>query len=44
MARPDVEPELLQDTAGLAHEGTLKSVVWVGDHIGVTAAEDGFIK
>jgi len=42
--RPDAEPEFLEDSGGLAHEGTVKSVVWVGDHTGVTGGEDGKIK
>lgn len=44
LGRPDAEAEYLEDTGGLAHEGTIKSVVWVGDHTGVTAGEDGFVK
>lgn len=44
LGRPDADAEYLEDTAGLAHEGTIKSVVWVGDHTGVTAGEDGFVK
>ena len=42
--RPDAEPDFLCDNGPLSHEGTLKSVVWVGDHTGVTAGEDGRIK
>ncbi|KAI1790790.1 WD40-repeat-containing domain protein [Ganoderma leucocontextum] len=45
LSRPDAEPDTLFDGAGaLSHDGTIKSVVWVGDHTGVTAAEDGKIK
>ncbi len=45
LGRPDAEPDFLFDTVGpLSHEGTVKSVVWVGDHTGVTAGEDGLIK
>ena len=45
LSRPDAEPDLLLDGAnGLSHDGTVKSVVWVGDHTGVTAGEDGLIK
>ncbi|KAI0721528.1 WD40-repeat-containing domain protein [Cerioporus squamosus] len=45
LSRPDAEPDFLFDGAGaLSHEGTVKSVVWVGDHTGVTAGEDGQIK
>ena len=45
LGRPDVEPEfLLQDGATTTHDGTVKSVVWVGEHTGVTAGEDGLIK
>ena len=45
LGRPDAEPDLLLDGAnGLSHDGTVKSVVWVGDHTGVTAGEDGLIK
>lgn len=43
--RPDTEPDFLFDgTGALSHDGTVKSVVWVGDHTGVTAGEDGKIK
>ncbi|KIY61833.1 WD40 repeat-like protein [Cylindrobasidium torrendii FP15055 ss-10] len=44
LARPDAEPDYLTESAGLAHEGTVKSVVWVGDHTGVSAGEDGLVK
>ena len=42
--RPDAEPDFLYDSGPLSHDGTIKSVVWVGDHTGVTAGEDGKIK
>ena len=42
--RPDAEPDFLIDSGVLSHDGTIKSVVWVGDHTGVTAGEDGIIK
>jgi len=44
--RPDAPPLFLEDTNGLAHEGTVKSVVWApeNDNLGVTAGEDGIIK
>jgi len=42
--RPDAPPDFLEDTNGLAHEGTVKSVIWVGENLGVTAGEDGNIK
>lgn len=42
--RPDAPPDFLEDTSGLAHEGTVKSVVWVADNLGVTAGEDGNVK
>ena len=42
--RPEAEPSFLCDSGPLSHEGTLKSVVWVGEHTGVTASEDGRIK
>jgi len=34
----------LEDTNGLTHEGTLKSVIWIAENLGVTAGEDGNIK
>jgi len=42
--RPEAEPEFLCDAGTLSHDGTVKSVVWVGEHIGVTGGEDGKIK
>lgn len=42
--RPDAPPDFLEDTNGLAHEGTVKSVIWVADNLGVTAGEDGNVK
>ncbi|KAF8964019.1 WD40 repeat-like protein [Flammula alnicola] len=42
--RPDAEPDFLYDAGPLSHDGTIKSVVWVGDHTGVTAGEDGKVK
>jgi len=45
LARPDAEPVFLVDgSAGLSHDGTIKSVVSVTDNIVVTSAEDGKIK
>jgi len=44
LARPDAEPEFLCDNGPLSHEGTVKSVIWIGEHIGVTGGEDGKIK
>jgi serine-threonine kinase receptor-associated protein len=45
LGRPDAEPDvLLHDGAATSHDGTVKSVVWVGDHTGVSAGEDGLIK
>lgn len=42
--RPDAEPDFLFDSGLLSHDGTIKSVVWVGEHTGVTAGEDGKVK
>jgi len=42
--RPDAPPDFLEDTNGLTHEGTVKSVVWVAENLGVTAGDDGNIK
>ncbi|EEB98303.1 hypothetical protein MPER_02214, partial [Moniliophthora perniciosa FA553] len=42
--RPDADPDLLTEGGPLSHEKTIKSVVWVGEHTGVTAGEDGIIK
>jgi serine-threonine kinase receptor-associated protein len=44
LARPDAEPDFLTEPGTLSHDGTVKSVVWVGDHTGVTAGEDGMVK
>lgn len=43
--RPDAEAvSLLEGSATTSHDGTVKSVVWVGEHTGVTAGEDGLVK
>jgi hypothetical protein len=45
LRRPDAEPEFFTEPgATFSHDGTVKSVVWVGEHTGVTAGEDGVIK
>lgn len=45
LGRPDAEPDLLINSGGsTCHDGTVKSVVWVREHTGVTAGEDGKIK
>ena len=45
LRRPDAEPEYFTEGgATFSHDGTVKSVVWVGEHTGVTAGEDGVIK
>jgi len=44
VSRPDADPDFLTESGGLSHDATVKSVVWVGDHTGVTAGEDGLIK
>jgi hypothetical protein len=44
--RPDADADFLLDNSNstFSHDGTIKSVVWAGEHTGVTAAEDGKIK
>jgi WD40 repeat protein len=45
LRRPDAEPEFLGGAgAGTAHEGTVKSVVWINESNCVTAGEDGAVK
>lgn len=45
LRRPEAEPDLfVENGAPVSHDGTVKSVVWVGEHTGVTAGEDGLIK
>lgn len=44
LGRPDAEADLLGDPATTSHDKTVKSVVWVGEHTGVSAGEDGIIK
>ena len=44
LARPDAEADLLGDSGTTPHDKTVKSVVWVGEHTGVSAGEDGIIK
>lgn len=44
LGRPDAEPDFLCDPGSLSHDGMVRSVVWVGEHTGVSAGEDGMIK
>lgn len=45
LRRPDADPEFLRGAGGAtAHEGTVKSVVWINESNGVTAGEDGTVK
>jgi WD40 repeat protein len=45
LRRPDAEPDFLRGAGGTtAHEGTVKSVVWINEWNGVTAGEDGSVK
>lgn len=44
LGRPDAEPDFLTQSGSLAHDGTVKSVVWVGEDTGVSAGEDGVLK
>jgi len=45
LTRPDADPDFLfEPGASTTHDGTVKSVVWVGDYTGVTAGEDGLVK
>jgi serine-threonine kinase receptor-associated protein len=44
LARPEAEPDFLYEAGALSHDGMVKSVVWVGEHTGVTAGEDGLVK
>ncbi|KAJ8583051.1 WD40 repeat-like protein [Rhizopogon salebrosus TDB-379] len=44
LSRPDAEADFLGDPGVPSHDGTVKSVVWVGEHTGVSAGEDGVIK
>lgn len=44
LARPDANPDFLIDNDTLSHDVVVKSVVWVGDHTGATAGDDGKIK
>jgi serine-threonine kinase receptor-associated protein len=39
LGRPDADPVLLG-----THAGTVKSVVWVDDGLGVSAGDDGLVK
>lgn len=45
VGRPDAEPDLLlAQGETMSHAGTVKSVVWAGENLGVSAGEDGQIK
>jgi len=43
--RPDAEPSFIGAQAGgKAHDGTIKSILWVGELAGVSAGDDGLVK
>jgi serine-threonine kinase receptor-associated protein len=43
--RPDAEPSFIGGSNGeTAHDGVIKSVLWVGDWGGVSGGNDGLIK
>lgn len=44
LGRPEAEPDYLLEGSTVSHDGMVKSVVWVGDHTGVSAGDDGKIK
>jgi len=45
LRRPEAAAdEFVESGSSKTHEGTVKSVVWVGEYTGVTAGEDGKIK
>ena len=45
LRKPDAEPDFLGGAGGAtAHDGTVKSVVWINEWNGVTAGEDGTVK
>lgn len=45
LGRPDAAPDFLGgDANSPCHDGTIKSVVWTGENILVTAGEDGSLK
>ena len=44
LARPDADADFLNEPGSNSHNGTVKSVVWVGENTGVSAGEDGLIK
>ncbi|KAG6335870.1 hypothetical protein ID866_3207 [Astraeus odoratus] len=44
LGKPDSEPRFLYDIGTTSHEGTIKSVVWIGNDMAATAGEDGILK
>ncbi|KAI9508497.1 WD40 repeat-like protein [Russula earlei] len=44
MGKTDAEPDVLSEGGGQSHDGTVKSVVWLDENIGVSAGDDGFVK
>jgi len=42
--RPEAEPEFLYDSGSQTHDGVIKSVVCIGEKVGVSAGDDGRIK
>lgn len=44
LSRPDADPVYIGKNEDNAHDGTIKSVLWVDDSGGVSGGDDGFIK
>jgi hypothetical protein len=44
IGKPDAEPDILSEGGGLSHDGTIKSVLWFDENIGVSGGEDRVIK
>lgn len=42
--KPETEPDFLYDNGSQTHEGVIRSVVCIGEQVGVSAGEDGKIK
>jgi hypothetical protein len=44
IGKPDAEPDILSEGGAQSHDGTIKSVVWFDENIGVSGGDDRVVK